>query len=160
MSPRESQQDSAGLVLVPRSLTEPRPRSRPAQGIPGFLNTRPPCHGRAPAPACPAGGRGSGSRGPRTRWACISEELGEEISRRRWEPTARPGRQPSPASRALENISETSHSAAEHFPVYLLPNTGIWEPAEREIRNKCGGGLDRNCADALARGPRGPPASR
>lgn len=73
-----------------------------------------------------------------------------------------PHRQPSPAqpSQALENISETSHSAAEHFPVYLLPNTGIWEPVEREIRNKCGGGLDRNSSASFPRGPRGPWASR
>lgn len=100
--------------------------------------------------------------GPWTRWACGSGSL------ERRSPGAagnRPSRPPGPRaaspaqpSQALENISETS--AAEHFPVYLLPNTGIWEPAEREIRNKCGGGLDRNSAAALPRGPRGPWASR
>lgn len=52
-------------------------------------------------------------------------------------------RHPTP-SQALDNISEASPSDAEHFAVYLLPNAGIWEPAEREIRTKCGGGLDRN----------------
>lgn len=75
---------------------------------------------------------------------------------------SRPRRQPAPAqpSPALESISETSRRAAENCPVDSLPNTGIREPAEREIRNKCGGGLDRNSAAALARGPRGPWASR
>lgn len=63
--------------------------------------------------------------------------------------TASPGSMPLPTptptpSQALGKISKTGRNDAERFAVYLLPNAGVWEPAEREIRTKCGGGLDRN----------------
>lgn len=60
-------------------------------------------------------------------------------------------------SQALGKISKTGRSDAERFAVYLLPNAGVWEPAEREIRTKCGGGLDRNSGRSARRtmGPLG-----
>ena len=73
-------------------------------------------------------------------------------------PGSRPLQPPTPTpSQALGKISKTGRSDAERFAVYLLPNAGIWEPAEREIRAKCGGGLDRNSGHSRSRmaGPLG-----
>ena len=73
-------------------------------------------------------------------------------------PGSRPLQPPTPTpSQALGKISKTGRSDAERFTVYLLPNAGIWEPTEREIRAKCGGGLDRNSGRSRSRtaGPLG-----
>ena len=73
-------------------------------------------------------------------------------------PGSRPLQPPTPTpSQALGKISKTGRSDAERFTVYLLPNAGIWEPTEREIRAKCGGGLDWNSGRSRSRtaGPLG-----
>lgn len=67
---------------------------------------------------------------------------------------------PTPPHRPPPRLWIMSRPAAVQLSasVYLLRSAGIWEPAEREMRNKCGAGLDRNSARprSCGRRPRAP----
>lgn len=171
VNPRNGWQNETAPVLFLGSLEKCRLQSGPARGVHSIFwtpVTQPQPTWRYQGPLLQAssglgtqGGHRPGSLDPSARLARVLSGLGwadlaEDGAWRGGGPlqvrlgTASPGSRllppppPPHPSQALGNISETSRSDAARFAVYLLPNAGIWEPAEREIRTKCGGGLDRN----------------
>lgn len=73
------------------------------------------------------------------------------------------GGSPQPHSRlpAPSRLWMTSRPAAARRGLPLCATSaGIWEPAEREMRNKCAPGLDRNPAALAPAGSAGPRAPR
>ncbi|CAN0517695.1 unnamed protein product [Rangifer tarandus platyrhynchus] len=163
VNPRNGWQNGTAPVLFLGPLEKCRPQSGPARGVHSIFwtpVTRPqptwPYQGpllQASSGLGTQGGHRPSSLDPGARLAWVLSELG-------WAGLAEEGAWRGAggcSSQALGNISETSRSDVEHFAVYLLPNAGIWEPAEREIRTKCGGGLDRNSgrSRSLTTGPLG-----